>query len=130
MSTRRGRIGRSTRTWRGFAGVLATTVALLAGSIVLPSAAEAQEECDPATTCSGHGACTTADECACSSPYVGASCNQCATNYYSYPTCKFCLASTTCSGRGTCSASGNCFCDFPNLGANCNVCTTRSGVMA
>ena len=122
MPNPRGRIGPSVRTWRNLAAVLATTVALLAGSMASPSPAEAQEECDPATTCSGLGTCDSTGTCSCNSPYAGANCDQCATNYYAYPTCRFCSPSTTCSGRGTCSSSGNCICDFPNMGANCNIC--------
>lgn len=45
--------------------------------------------CVSGTTCSGHGTCNTTDgTCSCASSFSGSNCSECATNYYSYPTCK------------------------------------------
>jgi hypothetical protein len=77
-------------------------------------------------TCSGHG---TPDEasglCACDVGFVGARCQSCASNYYRYPTCRYCLASTTCSGHGSCNDLGTCSCDVGFAGPSCDTCATN-----
>jgi hypothetical protein len=89
------------------------------------AAASAEAACNPVTDCSGHGVCLPNDTCACNVGFTGASCNQCGTNYYNYPTCTFCLAGTTCSNHGTCTTTGGCSCDTGWTGPACNVATTE-----
>jgi hypothetical protein len=60
-----------------------------------------------ALTCSGHGTAQYNGSCTCFPGFMGASCNQCATDYYSYPTCRFCQASSTCNSHGACDVTGN-----------------------
>ena len=75
-----------------------------------------------ATTCNGHGTVNYFGQCTCDTGYGGSYCNQCAANYYNYPTCTYCLASTTCNGQGTCGPTGSCAC-FPSYtGSNCQSC--------
>ena len=79
-----------------------------------------------ATTCNGHGTAQNNGSCSCYTGFGGSSCNQCATNYYGYPSCAtFCQASTTCNGHGSCNAAGSCSCNTDFTGANCNQCATN-----
>src|SRR5262249_27644336 len=75
-----------------------------------------------ATTCNGHGAAQMDGSCLCTTAFTGPSCNQCAANYYSYPTCTVRQAATTCSEHGTCGATGQCECSTGFTGASCNAC--------
>jgi len=47
---------------------------------------------------------------------------RCLTDYYDYPTCKYCLNTTTCNSNGFCDTSGNCVCSFKTKGTNCEKC--------
>ncbi|KAJ9452165.1 putative uridine nucleosidase 2, partial [Diplonema papillatum] len=74
--------------------------------------------CDAAASCSGHGACSSAGECACDADYYGYNC-----------AVKCTLAA--CSNHGTCDAStGACVCHtsygkgFWGGSATCSACTT------
>jgi hypothetical protein len=60
--------------------------------------------------------------CLCNTGFGGTFCDQCATDYYTYPTCTYCLASTTCSGHGTCSSTATCNCFSGFQGSSCNEC--------
>ena len=74
----------------------------------------------PVTGATSLGACLTCP--AHSSSPMGASSCQCDTNYYSYPTCTYCLASTTCSGHGSCNLDASCACNTGYAGTTCNTC--------
>ena len=78
--------------------------------------------CNAAITCNGNGACNTSGGCDCNTGFTGATCNQCAPNYYNYPACTFCMASITCNGNGTCNTAGGCNCDTGFAGPNCSQC--------
>ncbi len=71
------------------------------------------------TTCSGHGVAQTNGSCVCAIGFEGATCGQCATGYFSYPTCRFCNAGTTCNGQGSCTSAGGCACQSGFAGAGC-----------
>ena len=95
-------------------------VLLLGAPLALATRATAA--CNPNTTCSGNGTCNLDDSCACFTGFAGASCNQCAPNYYNYPTCTFCQAAVTCNGNGTCGPSGSCTCNAGFTGPSCSLC--------
>ncbi len=84
--------------------------------------------CDPATTCSGHGACTGEGlACDCDDGYAGASCGSCAAGYHDQGgECvpdAVCDPATTCSGHGACTGEGlACTCDPGYAGAGCDAC--------
>ena len=100
-------------------------ILILFSFLVLFSPVSASADCDPATTCNGNGTCSASGACVCNPGFTGASCNQCATNYYNYPQCKYCNASTTCNGRGNCNALGACVCNPGFVGASCNSCAAN-----
>src|SRR5436190_7963390 len=74
-----------------------------------------------AQICSGHGV-IVGGSCVCNTGYAGANCDQCATNYYGYPNCVFCLAAVTCSAHGTCGPTGSCNCFVGFAGPSCSQC--------
>src|SRR5690349_7785415 len=93
---------------RRFLRFAAAAVGLAAGATVRPDGSGfgvpvAQADCEPGCLTCFDTACA-----ACKAGYLGANCDQCAPNYYGYPTCTYCLASSTCSNHGTCDGSGNC----------------------
>jgi len=88
-----------------------------------------QSECPGGASnpCNGRGVCdATYGYCTCNPGYAGASCDQCAPNYYPVPNskgeCRYCLSSVICSGKGVCSSEGTCDCDKAYAGANCDRC--------
>ena len=76
--------------------------------------------CSP-PNCNNNGTCL-GGTCSCNVGFTGAACDQCAPNYYNYPTCTFCQSSTTCSGNGTCTGAGTCACNVGFVGAACDQC--------
>jgi alpha-tubulin suppressor-like RCC1 family protein len=61
--------------------------------------------------CWGQGTCSSG-ACACSTGFSGTACDQCAPDFFGYPSCAtYCHAETTCHGHGKCDAAGSCSCD-------------------
>merc|ERR550534_2762565 len=65
-------------------------------------------QCDPATTCNGHGTCLEDDSCKCSDGFYGDSCSI------------QCDPVTTCNGHGTCQEDGSCKCSDGFYGDSCS----------
>ena len=62
-------------------------------------------------------------DCVSALGYSGSSCQTCATNYYNWPVCSYCLASTTCTGNGACDVNtGACDCFGAHSGSDCSQC--------
>lgn len=78
--------------------------------------------CMAATTCNGHGTCMNGGGCECDFGFTGASCSECARDFYAYPICRNCSANTTCNGHGTCSTTGACTCATGFTDAGCDEC--------
>jgi len=81
--------------------------------------------CSRPLNCNNHGACDVNGDCVCDPGFAGASCNQCAADYYNYPTCTFCMRDATCNSHGVCNSLGSCVCDERYTGTNCNQCATN-----
>ncbi len=105
-------------------GVGAGVVLVVIGSspYVVVTVHPSAPSCTAAGTCSSHGSCAGPDTCVCNVGFAGASCNQCALDYFGYPACTQCLAATTCNGHGLCTPSGACACNSEFAGAGCAQC--------
>ena len=86
--------------------------------------------CQAATTCSGRGACDATGACVCSSSsttgfFGGASCDQCAADYYGDSTCTtHCTSLENCNDHGSCDEMGSCSCSAGFSGSSCDECAT------
>lgn len=99
---RRGHVQVSCAITLCFCSFLSDTWAFLKNVFHFPSRASLPP--------SGNGQALASGACQCRAGFTGASCNSCAADYYSYPTCRYCVASITCSNQGTCTSTGTCQC--------------------
>ncbi|KAL7875637.1 hypothetical protein AOLI_G00106000 [Acnodon oligacanthus] len=89
-----------------------------------------EETCDQQTECRCDGpgvadrSCGPNGQCRCRSNFAGPQCEQCATGYYAYPTCRPCR----CDGPGvadqSCGPKGQCRCRTNFAGMQCEQCAT------
>ena len=78
--------------------------------------------------CNGNGVCDGGtNTCICNVGFVGAACDACAPDYYSYPVCTFCSAAVTCSGNGSCNVAGFCNCNSGWIGVDCSIPSCPGG---
>jgi hypothetical protein len=90
---------------RIFGWIGLVVVLIVVGGVLAPETAAAV--CTSQTDCSVHGS-------------AGETCNQCAANFFNFPSCTSCNAATTCSGHGSCTATGACACHTGFAGPGCN----------
>jgi hypothetical protein len=102
---------------RIFGWIGLVVVLIVVGGVLAPETAAAV--CTSQTDCSVHGSCVNG-ACFCDNGFAGETCNQCAANFFNFPSCTSCNAATTCSGHGSCTATGACACHTGFAGPGCN----------